>query len=55
MALVQGGPEKILLVTIDSFVVNSNFCGPPCYGQHRQKCFWKKRKLAAKWDTKLCI
>jgi len=23
---VQGGPEQILLETIDSFVVNSNFC-----------------------------
>jgi len=23
---IQGGPEKILLETIDSFVVNSNFC-----------------------------
>jgi len=23
---VQGGPEKIILETIDSFVVNSNFC-----------------------------
>jgi len=26
---LQGGPEKILLETIDSFVVNSNFCEPP--------------------------
>jgi len=27
---IQGGPEKILLRTIVSFVVNSNFCEPPC-------------------------
>jgi len=27
---IQGGPEKILLETIDSFVINSNFCEPPC-------------------------
>jgi len=27
---IQGGPEKILLKTRDSFVVNSNFCEPPC-------------------------
>jgi len=27
---IQGGPEKILLETIDSFVANSNFCEPPC-------------------------
>jgi len=26
----QGGPEKILLETIDPFVVNSNFCELPC-------------------------
>jgi len=26
---IQGGPEKILLETIDAFVVNSNFCEPP--------------------------
>jgi len=25
-----GGPEKILLKTIDIFVVNSNFCELPC-------------------------
>jgi len=29
---VQGGPEKILLETIDCFVANSNFCEPPCSG-----------------------
>jgi len=27
---VQGGPEKIPPKTIDSFVVNSVFCEPPC-------------------------
>jgi len=27
---IQGGPEKILLETIDSIFVNSNFCEPPC-------------------------
>jgi len=33
MGVIQGGPEKIQLETIDSFVVNSNFCEPcepPC-------------------------
>jgi len=24
--MLQGGPEKMLLETIDSFIVNSNFC-----------------------------
>jgi len=27
---VQGGPEKLLLETIDPFVLNSNLCEPPC-------------------------
>jgi len=27
---IQSGPEEILLETIDAFVVNSNFCEPPC-------------------------
>jgi len=27
---IQGGTEKILLETVDSFVANSNFCEPPC-------------------------
>jgi len=27
---LQGGPEKILLKTINYFVVNSIFCEPPC-------------------------
>jgi len=27
---LQGGPKKIQLKTIDYFVVNSNFCEPPC-------------------------
>jgi len=30
VSLLLGGPEIILLETIDSFVVNSNFCEPPC-------------------------
>jgi len=28
--ILQGGAEKILMETIDSFVVNSNFCEAPC-------------------------
>jgi len=28
--MTQGDPEKLLLETIDSFVVNSNFYEPPC-------------------------
>jgi len=32
-ASLQGGPEKILLETIDPFVVNSNFCEPLCIGK----------------------
>jgi len=27
--ITQGGPKKLLLETIDYFVVNSNFCEPP--------------------------
>jgi len=30
LGYLQVGPEKILLETIDSFVVYSNFCEPPC-------------------------
>jgi len=30
LKVIQCGPEKILLETMDSFVVNSNFCEPPC-------------------------
>jgi len=30
--LILGGPEKILPKTINSFVVNSIFCEPPCMG-----------------------
>jgi len=29
-ANLQDGPKKLLLETMGSFVVNSNFCGPPC-------------------------
>jgi len=25
---INGGPEKVTIETIDSFVVNSNFCEP---------------------------
>jgi len=32
--VIQGGPEKILLETIDSVVVISNFCEPPCMCPH---------------------
>jgi len=34
--IIQGGPEKMLLGTIDSFVVNSNFCEPPCRPSYRR-------------------
>jgi len=34
---IQGGPEKILLETIDSFVVNSNFCEPSCRNRKRRR------------------